>query len=151
MANEAMLIIQRKGLRNSEAQLCLFQKCPSVLQPTFRNALITSRTGLLSSLQTVSGRSWAHGLLQPFWHSWTLLKVLMVCTGERAENARIPLTLLQPAFPTKKHHHSPWYGKTSLWPSRTWRERINRRGNGCLHGLIVTEQGRMVKTETGDV
>lgn len=31
-----MLIIQRKGLRNSEAQLCLFQKCPSILQPTFR-------------------------------------------------------------------------------------------------------------------
>ena len=34
--------------------------------------------------------------------------------------------------------------ETSLWPSSTWRERINRRGNGCLWGWIVIGQGGMV-------
>ena len=35
-------------------------------------------------------------------------------------------------------------GETSLRPSSTWRERINRRGNGCLRGWIVIGQGGMV-------
>ena len=34
--------------------------------------------------------------------------------------------------------------KTSLWPFSTSRERINRRGNGCLRGWIVIGQGGMV-------
>ena len=32
----------------------------------------------------------------------------------------------------------------SLWPSSTWREHINRKGNGCLRGWIVIGQGGMV-------
>lgn len=43
------------SLQKSEAQPCFFQKQLSVLQPAFRNVLITSRTGLLSSFYTISG------------------------------------------------------------------------------------------------
>ena len=35
-------------------------------------------------------------------------------------------------------------GETSLWPSSTWRENINRKGNDCLRGWIVIGQGGMV-------
>jgi len=35
-------------------------------------------------------------------------------------------------------------GETSLRPSSTWREHINRRGNGCLWRWIVIGQGEMV-------
>jgi len=32
-------------------------------------------------------------------------------------------------------------GETSLWPSNTWREHINRKGNSCLQGWVVIGQG----------
>jgi len=35
-------------------------------------------------------------------------------------------------------------GETSLWPSGTWREHINRKGSGCLQGWTVIGQGGMV-------
>ena len=35
-------------------------------------------------------------------------------------------------------------GETSLWPSSTWRESINRKGNGCLRGWTVIGQEGMV-------
>ena len=35
-------------------------------------------------------------------------------------------------------------GETSLRPSSTWRECINRKGNSCLWGWIVIGQGGMV-------
>ena len=34
--------------------------------------------------------------------------------------------------------------ETSVWPSSTWREHINRSGIDCLHGLIVIREGGIV-------